>query len=186
MKCNVLQRACPVFLLTAAGLVTDLHADVLYSNLQGNYLSQQVASYTYTKPNTDYYGTDGFGTYYNTGYDQITLTGFSFFGGSGEFANSSNGSLGDAISVSFITLMVITPTSPMASVPPHPTPARAAILDKESACTTIPIFLSRFQGQATSFFRLTEVSMLTDKLGGRRPWHRGLRRSLPSMAVHRP
>jgi hypothetical protein len=101
MKSNVLRRVYPVFLLTATGLVADLHADVLYSNLQGNYLSQQVGSYTYTKPNTDGYGTDGFGTYYNTGYDQITLTGFSFYGGSGEFANSSNGSLGDAIFVSF-------------------------------------------------------------------------------------
>jgi hypothetical protein len=102
MQRAILRRAFPVFLLTSTGIVTRVHADVLYSNLQGNYLSQQVGSYTLSVPNNiTATTTSGFGTYYNTGYDQISLTSFSFYGGTGELAGTPPGSYGDGLTVYF-------------------------------------------------------------------------------------
>ena len=78
MQRPILRRACPVFLLTATGIATALKADVLYSNLQGNVTGSQTTSYTVSNQGS---GPAGFGQYYNTGYDSITLDSFSFYGG---------------------------------------------------------------------------------------------------------
>ena len=84
--------AFPALVLSVAGMSGTASADVLYSNLQGNVVGTQTGSYTVSNVGS---GPQVLGQYYNTGYDSITLSSLSFYGGISPTgnANASAGAL---------------------------------------------------------------------------------------------
>ena len=80
------QSAFPLFALAVAGNAAAARADVLYSNLQGSVTGTQTGSYTVSNTGA---GPNVLGQYYNTGYDSITLSSLSFYGGISPTGNSN-------------------------------------------------------------------------------------------------